>query len=349
VSSAFAKPSAGQAVFSLCVVLAGIALMPLGLRAVNGLLPASADRPSFVPSIETPRPRFAFDEPRAQQMRESRAEFAVIGDSTAGGRILPGHLSRQVNRGVAGLFHPGSPVPYWFLMFKNFIVENNVPSVRGVLIFFRDDQLTTQVEANSRFLDNVARDYEPELDRVWSAYRLGRFSEVHRVARMAYHFDRTRLWLEPTLVRGPAAAVAGEPAALVERMNTELFALDRLRHFDAADLAVSDESFLDFDANVDRSLLPEFIAMAERAHIRLGFIRVQRRPLPNGPPPQSPALVQYLEKLEAYFEERGIYYGDDYGDPEISLSTYSDGDHLTPEARTPYTERFARKHASFFQ
>ena len=337
-------------VLSLCFVLLAAVTAPLGLRAVNRLLPATDERPSFVPSFETPRPRFAFDEPRARGLRESRAEFAIIGDSTAGGRIHTGHLTRLVRRTVVGLFHAGSPVAYWFLMFKNFVADNDLPTVRGVLVFFRDDQLTTQVEANPGFLDNVARDYEPELDRVWSAYRLGRFSAVHRLARSAYQFDRTRVWLEPRLTRAPAAAVAaGEPAELIEKINTQLFALDRLRNFDAADLAASDNAFLDFDANVERSLLPEFIKLAERAQIRVGFIRVQRRPLPNGPPPQSEALVRYLEKLQEYLEERGVYYGDDYGDPEQGLSTYSDGDHLTAAALVPYTDRFARRHAGFFQ
>jgi hypothetical protein len=337
-------------VLSLVLVLIVAVTAPLGLRAVNRWLPATDEKPSFVPSFEGPRPRFAFDEPRARELRESKAQFVLIGDSMAGTRIQTGHLSRQVQRSVAGVFHPGSPVGYWFLAFKNFVVDNDLPSTRGVLVFFRDDQLTTQVVTNSAFLDNVARDHEPELDRVWSAYRLGRFADVHRFARSAYQFDRTRLWLEPRLTRAPAAAVTtGEPAALIDKMNTEMFALDKLRNFDAADLAVSDESFLDFDANVGRSLLPEFISLAERGRIRLGFIRVQRRPLPNGPPPQSEALVRYLEKLQAYLEERGIYYGDDYGDPEQGLSIYADGDHIAARAMIPYTERFARKHASFFQ
>ena len=59
--------------------------------------------------------------------------------------------------------------------------------------------------------------------------------------------------------------------------------------------------------------------------------------------------MRYLEKLQAYFEERGIYYGDDYGDLELGLSTYADGDHLRADALDPYTERFARKYASFFR
>src|SRR5687768_17707625 len=56
-------------------------------------------------------------------------------------------------------------------------------------------------EVNGPILDRVARDHEPELDRVFAAHRLGRFSDVHRAARAVYQFDLTRAWLEPRLIR----------------------------------------------------------------------------------------------------------------------------------------------------
>ena len=43
------------------------------------------------------------------------------------------------------------------------------------------------------------------------------------------------------------------------------------------------------------------------------------------------------------------YFHDDWGDPEAPLSLYADGDHLTAAGRIRYTERFAERHARFFQ
>jgi hypothetical protein len=338
-------------VLSLCAVLAGAAVVPFGLRAVNAALPGADVRPSYAPTIETPRPRSSFDESAASELREAQPEFVVIGDSTAGGRIHPGDLSRLTGRSAAGVFRVGTPVAYWFLVLKNLVAENGLKNIKGAIVFFRDDQLTTQVEAHPPDLDRVAREYEPEIDRVWAAYRLGRFSGVHRLARAAYQFDRTRVWLEPQLTQAPAGMVASRmpPADLLHSINTEIFALDRLRKFEAADLPVSEDAFLNFSANVDRSLLPEFIRLAERANLRLGFIRVQRRPRPDGPPLQSDALARYVEDLRAYLEARDVYFGDDYGDPALTLDTYADGDHLRPDALSPYTAGFAKKHARFFQ
>ncbi len=339
-------------VLSLLVVIAGAAALPLGLRAVNGMLPGATVGSTYLPTIETPRPREPFDEAAAAALREAQPEYVVIGDSMAGIRIDPRHLSRVTGRSVAGLFTPGTPVAYWYLQLKNLVANNGLTHMRGAIIFFRDDQLTTQVEVNGPILDRVARDEEPELDRLFAAHRLGPLSDVHRVARSVYQFDRTRVWLEPRLTRAPAFALratAGKPADLLAAINNDIFALDKLRKFAAADLPQAEEAVLDFDTQVGRSLLPEILNVAERAGIRLAFIRVQRRPQPDGPPDQSDALAQYVGKLGAYLERRGAYFHDDRGDADQPLAIYADGDHIRTDARPGYTERFAQKHARFFQ
>ena len=146
-----------------------------------------------------------------------------------------------------------------------------------------------------------------------------------------------------------ACMVTGAPASLLDTINGEMFALDKLRRFAASDLPVSAESMLDFDAQVGRSLLPELIRMGREHGIQLGFIRVQRRPTETGPPEQSIALTAYLGKLQQYLAANGAYYHDDTGDPAQPLAIYADGDHLKAEERVPYTERFGDQHARFFQ
>ena len=335
-------------VLSLCLVLVGTLLVPLGLRVVNAGLPGAEIRSSYLPTYEAPRPRQPFDEGTAAALRQAQPEFVVIGDSMAGVRINPGHLSRRLSKPVAGLFEAGSPVAFWYLEFKNFVIENDLKHVRGVLFFFRDDQLTTQVVTSPLLLDRAAKDDEPVLDRIFVGYRLGRSAEAHRLARAAYEFDRTRLWLEPRLNHLPLL-VTGEPPSSLETMNREAFALDKLRNFEASDLPVSAAPMLDFDAQVGRSLLPTILELGREHGIQLGFIRVQRRPTETGPPPQSEALTAYLQRLQQYLAANGAYYHDDRGDAAQPLSIYADGDHLRPEERVRYTDRFADQHARFFQ
>lgn len=348
MASAFGKATARQAALSLCIVLAGTALVPLGLRAVNAGLPGADIPASYLPTYEAPRPRAPFDEGAAAALRQAQPEFVVIGDSMAGVRLHPGHLSRRLGKSVAGLFEAGSAVAFWYLEYKNFVIENDLTHLRGAMFFFRDDQLTTQVVSSPLLLDRAARNDEPTLDRIFVAYRLGRSAEVHRLARAVYEHDRTRIWLEPRMTRAPLL-VTGSPESLLDAINGELFALDKLRRFEASDLPVSEESMLDFDAQVGRSLLPEILRLGREHGIQLGFVRVQRRPSETGPPPQSDALTAYLKKLQQYLADHGAYYHDDRGDPAQPLATYADGDHLKPEERIPYTDRFAALHARFFQ
>jgi hypothetical protein len=325
-------------------------LVPLGLRAVNGALPGAAIRDSYLPSVETPRPREPFDQDTAIAVREANPEFVVIGDSMAGIRIDPRYLSRLAHTSVLGLYQQGSPVAYWYLVLKNLVIENGLKKVRGVIFFFRDDQLTTQVQVAPGALDRVAHDREPELDRVLAADKLGAFSTAHRFARSIYQYDRSRLFFEPLLNQWPARMVQPDrPDELLHTLNAEVFALDKLRRFEASDLAAANDASLNFAANVGDSLLPEIFRLAGSANIRLAFIRVQRRPTAEGPPPQSEALKEYVAALQAYVTGRGAYFHDDWGDPDEPLSIYSDGDHLTQAGRLRYTERFAERHARFFQ
>ena len=112
-----------------------------------------------------------------------------------------------------------------------------------------------------------------------AAHRLGTFSGVHRAARSVYQFDRTRNWIEPRLTRAPLAFVAPSSprAEFLDAVNNQVFSLDRLRHMTAADLPEAPQA-IDFDSQVGRSFLPEILRLAERAKIRVAFIRVQRRP-----------------------------------------------------------------------
>ena len=337
-------------VLSLVLVLAGMLAVPFGLRAVNGALPGATVRDSYLPSVETPRPREPFDQQAANAVRAAQPQYVVIGDSMAGIRIDPRRLSRLTNRGVVGLYQQGSPVAYWYLALKNLVAENGLRNIRGAMLLFRDDQLTTQVQVSPGSLDRVARDREPELDRILAVEKLGTFSAVHRAAREAYQYERTRLWLEPLITRWPAEAVAGSRAAeFLDALNNRRFALDQLRKFEASDLAVSSNDALDFAANVEGSLLPEILRLAAAHDIKLAFIRVQRRPAADRPPPQSAELSKYFDDLGAYLAARGAYFHDDWGDPEEPLSMYADGDHLTAAGRVRYTELFAERHAQFFQ
>jgi hypothetical protein len=56
-----------------------------------------------------------------------------------------------------------------------------------------------------------------------------------------------------------------------------------------------------------------------------------------------------VRDLRAYLEANGALFADDWGDSDQPLSIYSDGDHVSRDARAGYTERFLKKHPAFFR
>jgi hypothetical protein len=126
-------------------------------------------------------------------------------------------------------------------------------------------------------------------------------------------------------------------------VNT-LFQLDRLRPFTAADIAQMDESLADFEGRLPRSVLPTMVKLARANGLRLCFVRVKRRPGPDGVRvDQSEALRHYMAALRHWLTQQGQSLIDDSDDPRLTLDMYADGDHVRAAARDRYTEIFNEK------
>lgn len=338
--------------WSLALVIAGTLAVPLGLRAVAAAVRNPKAAPSYIPSIESPRERAPFDGSVVEDLRGAQPDYVLIGDSMAGTRIDTGDLGRLVGgRGAVGIFDAGRASAYWYLVFKNFVVGAGIKP-KAVLIFFRDENLTDPLfRVYPGQLDRAALDEEPRLDEVLAARANGPFFRVHRAAGLAYDYDTVRAWLEPRLLHAPLWLAAAGPAraALPDRMNDEVFTMAAWRPMALADMQRADDAAFDFARFMPTSLLPEFIRLSKESGIRLAFIRVQRRPEGNRPPPQSKALQTYVADLAAYLAANGADFHDDWGDPDLPLETYEDGDHIKGEYRGAYTANLFRKCPGIFR
>jgi hypothetical protein len=187
-----------------------------------------------------------------------------------------------------------------------------------VFVLFRDTYLTqVTYRTDSAYwwkIERLSREHEPELmramreSRSWQQrleYALGLVYPIekrHEIASYALE------WLASQLVAPGQVRYGALPAS---RYNP-LFALDRMRGSEAADDAdaPSHDAIYDFDAQLPKSLLPSMIELARGAGVRLVLVRVQRRPAPAGPPPQSPELLRYTAALEAYLARSGVGFYD---------------------------------------
>jgi hypothetical protein len=190
-------------------------------------------------------------------------------------------------------------------------------------------------------LDSVARDLEPELDAVVARRTTGAWGDVHRIADRLYRVKAARAWLEPAVNVWPARVVAapGREGVLLDRVNAA-FTLEKLRSMAQADVETADTRDADFGRFVESSALPLMLSAARESDLRICLVRVMRRPANGAPPPQSAELQRYVADMRAYVEAHGGVFVDDHDSPELAQLPYADGDHVSRDARIPYTDHF---------
>lgn len=336
----------GSGLRHLLLASAGLLLLPLALRGAAALHPIPDLQPTYLPALEGPRERAPFEASRVEALRRMQPAFVVIGDSMAGSRIDPAVFARASGQSVAPLLYAGSGPAWWYLVLKNWVIASGIRP-KAIFIFFRDTNLTNvmfRIDATWA-LDTAALAREDDLNAVVARRRGNTFYEVRSAFDRAYGATEARRWIEPLVTGWPARAMMPyrKPReAFVQAVN-ERFGLDHLRPMDAADMQATEDREADFGAYVDKSQLPLMLRDAERAGLRLVFVRVQRRPIGGRPPYQSPALQRYVRELRAYIERRGGVLLDDTGDPAQTLDLYEDGDHLSHDGRRLYSERFAER------
>jgi hypothetical protein len=339
-------PAAGEAasrsaILRLPILILITLVVPLTIPIANSRH-AEPPPPTYLPALEGPRERGRFDETRIPDLVYLQPGYVVIGDSMAGTRVDERRLGELSGRPVAPLLQAGSGSAFWYLVLKNWVIASGIKP-RLVLIFFRDTNLTDvmfRLDQQFRWaLDLAAGEREEELNAV-IAKRLGPLERVHRVLDNTLGVERARRRAEPAVSAWPASLIflsRRRRGDFLNQVNARL-GLDHLRPMPAADIQIGDAPAFDFARDVDRSVLPLMLRDATRAGLTLCFVRVQRRPSANRPPPQSPALQRYVEALRAYLTARGALLHDDTGDPAMTLDLYEDGDHIARHARRRYTE-----------
>jgi hypothetical protein len=324
-----------------------LAVTPLGWRAALAHWGPPEDTAplSYLPAAEARRVREPFDQKQFDDLKALDPASVIIGDSMAG-RVDPVRLGELIeNRPCATLVAPATGSGWWYLAFKNLVVATGIKP-KWVFVFLRDTNLTDPMfrllEPYRTKLDWVAHDVEPELNEVVGQRLQGPWFKVHEAADRAYGLSRAQQWIEPKIAPWLArmATSPRKKQALLDGLN-DAFGLKHLRPIPQADLDAADDADADFAANINRSLLPYWVDLAQQHHIRIVFVKILRRPINGQPPPESPALQQYTKDLRAWLEARGMVFFDDRDNPAMWKLPYADGDHTDGDAMTPYAEMLA--------
>ena len=340
-------------VFPFVVMFVALAVTPLSLRSFNNWVDASGKNVSYLPSYENRRARKGFRTAGIDALRALNPGWVFIGDSMLGTRIEPellGEIAGSHDRKVVLLMHAASGPAYWYLSFKNLLAASGV-TPRMTFFFFRDTNLTdTMFRLQSTIgdaLDEVAHAQEPELDAIVARRQRGGWSRVDAALNRVYEVDTAAAWLHPSVRRWYAFWKHPEVRARLSfEEGIEEDFNNNFRRDLAADIGESTDVG-DFSQELPSSILPLIAQLSSDRGIPVCFVRVQRRPVGDKPPAQSPELLRYIADLRAWAESHGKCFYDETGDPELTLDLYEDGDHVRD--RIAYTKVFRRRLNSQFE
>lgn len=334
-------------------------LLPLSLSG-GWLSLGAASLIILLPALALPAPprRVPFiGGPQVSRLQADKPDFAVIGNSYANCSIDSDLLGKLTGGKVEQLIYTGSETTIHYLMFKNILVASGVRP-KTTFIFTSDNSLTNpHLMVFPKAFETLCPEGEDALvnelvfgNRPLKEYLRKTLGNAFMVR--AYREDIQELVpnLAQRLTKLSELFFSRQQSEKIRKHVNKRFDLDRLRA--RANLASAVEpdrwnddydydQYLDFDRVVGTSFLPHIISLAHEHQLRLVFVRIQRRPSLDGPPPQDPRLVRYVERLRAYLQERGVGFHDFTGDPELTVDLYMEDDHIADAER--FTKLFCRR------
>jgi hypothetical protein len=333
-----------------------LAIRPLSAAAALGVLLCILALPAFYrPTLYGKLP---FDRQLLGEINRKKPDYVFIGNSMLGTRIDEKTLEAHLGVNCCDVIWTGGAESAWEHQVLKNVVAAAEHRPKVVFVFFRDVYLTrVTYRTNGAYwwkIERMSHESEPELMQAMRASRSWQdnleydFGLLYPLQKRREVADYGLEWLAGQAV-APGRVPYGAPVA---GRYSDLFSLDKLKGVEAADDAASgpdDSALYDFAARLPQSLLPSMVKVAKDAGIKLVFVRVQRRPLPDGPPPQSAQLTRYIGALQRYLAGEGVGYYDFTGDPELTLDRYLDGDHIRADWKPQSTDLFLRRLESQFR
>lgn len=281
-------------------------------------------------------------------INENQPQIVLIGDSTLVLGMDPQALASQTGRSVYSIGIPGSASALWYLVIKNTIAETaRKPDL--VLVVFRDSILTVpgyRVHGSYfELLDEHARRNEPVLVEKAFTNQMNPLEFAAEKYFPLYVFRSKVRAIIDGGIRYAAPPLAGCDRTCTDYALGELFqGADMepgvlVNAVGAAESLLYTPEQLDFESQVDISLLPDMIEIAQQNGFNLVFVRIKvESGIDN-----SSALERYLADLRHYLDERNIHLLDFGDDPRFTSDLFRDSIHLNEQGMELFTRLVAEE------
>jgi hypothetical protein len=322
-------------------------LFLLAFLAVSALLVKFAR----VPFPGTPGPDFDNKVLRVHQetLNALQPELVLLGDSLAEENVDMNLLARQTGMTNYRMGFGGSASAMWYLAIKNNVVPaSHHPKVLAIL--FRDSEMTAPNYRVAGKLFNALDEYAtPEdtlvIERAYLQFMnpLDVFAETY-IPPYAYRVSFGSIAEKHVYALPFLAMRCGKKCvdkALLDVFNFRNNAApDEVGGtLDPEENLLYSPAALDFDAQVDKSFLPEIIRLCRENDIHLILVRAKTPRFARTSEPRG--LPEYLAALEAYVNANGASYVDLSSNANLTLDDFIDNYHVLPKAQAKYTQALA--------
>ncbi|GAB1471514.1 hypothetical protein MASR2M66_23920 [Chloroflexota bacterium] len=277
-------------------------------------------------------------------IESEKPAIVLIGDSTLGEGVDETLLSDELGLVTYRAAIPGSGTAAWYLFMKNIIFEADFQP-DYVVVLFRTTILTIpQYRTGGKYfylLDDYARKEEPlvaDLAFVKLMNPLEKFTAQYIPAYAARVDIRKDL---DNALRYPLPALVGCDHPCTDDAVGSIFGREvdplalNVAQEDAAKLLYAPEE-MDFDHQVETSLLPYMIKLTQQHGVTLILVRTKVYG------PETPELKQYTKDLDEYLAaQEGVILLDYASDPRILESYYADTLHMNPYGKHEFTKILA--------
>lgn len=270
--------------------------------------------------------------------------IVLIGDSVLEEGVDTTLLSDELGLGAYRKPIPGSGTAAWYLFMKNIIFEAD-HHTDYVVVLFRATILTVpQYRTGGKYfylLDDYARKEEP---LVANLAFVNLMNPIEKFAAQYIPAYTARVGIREDLdnaLRYPIPALTGCDRSCTDEAVGSIFGREvdpialNIAQEDAAKLLYAPEE-MDFDRQIETSLLPYMIKLAQQHGTTLVLVRTKVYG------PESAALKQYTKDLNAYLAAQdGVILLDYESDSRILEAYYADSLHMNPYGKHKFTQILA--------
>ena len=280
-------------------------------------------------------------------LNQEQPEVLLFGDSMLGPAVDDQVVANALGKKTTLVSLPGTASTIWYLILKNNIVlAEHKPQY--LVLFFRDAMMTVPgYRVTGRYFEQIDEFASPDDTLLIQRAYIDQMTPVEKFMEAYIPLYSSRWQIRQSIdyhIRYTLGrlVLGCDPACMDYAMEVVFEANNLDVTFLSEAIASSDEYFytperLDFEAQVDKSFLPEVIRLCRENGIQLILVRMPILSFED-PGTQPEGLDAYVQDLAVYLQENEVPFFD-FDNREFTGSYFTDSLHLNERGKALFTRK----------